>query len=158
MAVETANVDLAMETLAADVVLNSPLTNQFRFEGHEELRHLLELASEAFEDIRFHTVVGEGPTWALFYTARIGNQDFEEAQLMRLNEQGKIVEATLMIRPLPAQTALMDTIGPQLARRFGLSRAVAALMPMMLKPLAFLARVVDRRGVSMVKPHRDGER
>jgi hypothetical protein len=158
MALETGQIDLAMETFASDAVLNSPLTNQLRFEGREELRDLLEVAFEAFEDVRFHTVVGEGPTWALFYTARIGNQDFEEAQLMRLNEQGKIVEATLMIRPLPAQTALMDAIGPQLARRFGLSRVMAALMPMMVKPLAFLARLVDRRGVSLLKPHRDGER
>jgi hypothetical protein len=76
---------------------------------------------------------------------------------MRLNEQGKIVEATLMIRPLPAQTALMDAIGPQLARRFGLSRVMVTLMPMMVKPLAFLNRVVDRYGVSLLKPHHDGE-
>jgi hypothetical protein len=79
-------------------------------------------------------------------------QDVEEAQLMRLNEQSKIVEATLMVRPLPAQTALMEALGPRLARRFGRSRAVAALLSIMVKPLVFLTRVGDKRGVSLVKP------
>jgi hypothetical protein len=150
-AAETGDADLAVDAAADAVVVRSPLTDRIRFEGRDELRHLLSVATKSIVDIRFHAVLGEEHTWALFYTARVRGQSIEEAQLIRLNEQGKIAEVTLLARPLPGLTALMDTLGPPLARRFGRPPAIAALLSAMARPLSLLTRTGDRHAVGLVK-------
>lgn len=47
-------------------MLSSPLTEQFRLEGPDQLRDFLTWAFTAVEDIRFHTQTGEGDAYALF--------------------------------------------------------------------------------------------
>jgi len=52
----------------------------------------------------------------------------EEAQLLRLDSAGLIREITLFLRPLPALTGLVSTLGPALARQQdhpGLARFLA---------------------------------
>jgi len=105
--------------LAEDVVLISPLTAQFRFHGRDEIRPVLETAFEVFRDLRFHTEVGDADTRALFFYAKVGRDEVEEAQLLRLDAAGHIRELTLFGRPLPVVTAVMADLGPRLLRRQG---------------------------------------
>lgn len=97
--------------------LVSPLTEQFRFCGRDQVRALLAVAFDVLTDIRFHTQVGEGATYALFATASIGAQQAEEAQLLRLDRNGNIRHLTLFFRPLPALTGLLAALGPGLAQQ-----------------------------------------
>ena len=115
--------------LAPEVELISPLTAAFRFRGPAQVTDVLDAAFEVIHGIRYHTELGSGDTWSLFYHGRAGRDALEEAQLLRLNGDGLIRELTLYGRPLPALTQVMAGIGPRLLRRQGqpgLARVVGA--------------------------------
>ena len=150
-AAESGDVAAAVACLSRDVVLSSPLTEQFRFEGSDQLRDFLASAFTAVEDIRFHTETGQGDAYALVYRARVGSQPFEEAQLLRLDDKAHIREITLFGRPMPALTALMISAGSELARRQG-RRSVAALMRASAAPVHAMVTFGDRRVVPLTRP------
>lgn len=152
-AAERGDADAAGHLLAAGIEVISPLTEQFRFHGPEQVTAMLAAAFETISDIRFHTQVGADQTWALFFHAHVGRQPVEEAQLLRLDASGHIRELTLFGRPLPALTAVMADIGPRLLRgqrRPALARLVGALTG----PVAMLTRVGERRIVPLADPSR----
>lgn len=150
-AAERGDADAAAACLSPDVVLGSPLTEQFRLAGADQLRDFLTSAFTAIEDIRFHTETGQGDTYALVYRAKVGNEPFEEAQLLRLDNQARISEITLFGRPLPALTALMTTLGPRLARAQG-RRGLAALLRASAAPVHAMVSFGDRRVVPLTRP------
>ena len=145
-AAESADADAALACLSPDIVLTSPLTDQFRLEGTDQLRDFLTSAFTAVKGIRFHTQIGQDNSYALAYRARVGSQPFEEAQLLLLDDKARIREITLFGRPMPALTALMITLGPELARRQG-RRGLAALMRASATPVHAMVTFGDRRVV-----------
>jgi hypothetical protein len=148
---ERGDVDAAVACLSREVVLSSPLTEQFRFEGSDQLRSFLTSAFAAVKDVRYHTQTGEGDAYALVYRARVGSQPFEEVQLLRLDDKAQIKEITLFGRPMPALTALMTTLGPELARRQG-RRGLAALMRASTMPVHAMVTFGDRSMVPKTRP------
>lgn len=148
---ESGDAEAAAACLAEDVVVVSPLTARFRFRGKAEVAEMLAAAFECIAGIRYHTEVGEGATWALFYHARAGREALEEAQLLRLDAQGLVRELTLFGRPLPAVTRVMADIGPRLLRRQGRPGA-ARLVGAATGPLALFTRVGERRIVPLADP------
>jgi len=114
---ESGDAAAAVACLAPDIQVISPLTASFRFHGPAQVGRMLASAFEVIHEIRYHTEVGAGDTWALFYHARAGREALEEAQLLRLDGAGLIRELTLFGRPLPALTTVMTGIGPRLLRR-----------------------------------------
>jgi len=148
---ERGDVDAAVACLSPDVVLSSPLTDQFRFEGSDQLRDFLTSAFAAVKDVSYHTQTGEGDAYALVYRARVGSQSFEEVQLLRLDDEAKIKEITLFGRPMPALTALMHIMGPALARQQG-RRGLAALMSASTVPIHAMVTSGDRGMVSKTRP------
>ena len=141
----------AAACLAPDVELVSPLTGRFRFTGREQVRDLLAAVFTVLGGISFHTRLGEGDTHALFASARLGEDEFEEAQLLRLDDAGLIREITLFARPLPALTGLMAALGPRLARDQG-RPALAAVLAAATAPLHAAATLGDRRLVPLAAP------
>ncbi|GAB7044447.1 MULTISPECIES: nuclear transport factor 2 family protein [Catenuloplanes] len=126
---ETHDAARAVTALHPDVTLVSPITEQFTFRGHGQVRTLLEVALSVIEDLTYTDQVAEGRTVALFYEARIGATRLHEAQRLRLDADGLITEITLFVRPLPALTLLMKKLGPELARRQGRA-GLARLIPL----------------------------
>jgi hypothetical protein len=150
LAGETHDVEMLMQTLSAEAVFHSPLTQRTAFDNHDDIRDLMHAAFATVGDIRYHTDIGDHHTRSLFSTARIGDQELEEAVLIRLDDDAKITDITMWVRPLPAVTALMAGIGPRLARRLGRPRA-ATLISIMTRPLALITRLGDRQAVDLVK-------
>ncbi|MCD7445207.1 nuclear transport factor 2 family protein [Streptomyces lincolnensis] len=148
---ERGDVDAAVACLSPDVVLSSPLTDQFRFEGSDQLRDFLTVAFKAVKDVHYHTQTGEGDTYALVYRARVGSQSFEEVQLLRLDDQARITEITLFGRPMPALTALMHLMGPALARQQG-RRGLATLISVSTIPIHAMVSSGDRSMVAKTRP------
>lgn len=148
---ESGDAEAALACLSPDIVLASPLTDQFRLEGTDQLRDFLTAAFTAVEDIRFHTETGQGDTYALVYRARVASQPFEEAQVLRLDDQARIREITLFGRPMPALTALMITLGPKLARQQG-RQGLAALLRVSATPIHAMVTSGDRRIVPRTRP------
>jgi hypothetical protein len=124
----------AVSALSEDVRLVSPLTDRFVFTGRAQVRNLLEVALEAIDCIVYTDQVVQGSTAAVFYEGRLGGRRLHEAQLLRLDSVGLISEISLFVRPLPALTALLGRLGPELARRNG-------------QPV--LARVIPVAGVAL---------
>jgi hypothetical protein len=118
-AAESLDAGRAVACLAADVVLISPLTSRFTFQGRDQVGNVLAAAYEVIHQIRFHTEVGDARTRALFYHGACGRQAFEESQLLRLDNTGLISELTFFGRPLPGLTGVMRRIAPAILRRQG---------------------------------------
>ncbi|CAO5233793.1 nuclear transport factor 2 family protein [Frankia sp. AgKG'84/4] len=152
-AAESGDADAAAALLAPDVTVISPLTAKFRFEGRAQAHDMLSAAFEVISDLRCHTEVGAGPTRALFYYGRAGTVSFEEAQLLRLDENGFIRELTFFGRPLPGLTAVMTAIGPALLRRQKRS-SMARLISVVTAPLHAMTRFGDERVVPLADPSR----
>jgi hypothetical protein len=148
---ERGDAEAAVACLADDVVLVSPLTEQFAFHGREAVRDLLAAAFTAIEGIRYRTQAEGDGTYALSYTARIRGLALEEAQLLRLDDHGLIRHITLFVRPLPAATALMSALGPELARRQG-RRGLARFLAANTAPLHTMVSFGDRRVVPLATP------
>ena len=150
-AAESGGVEAAVACLSPSIVLSSPLTDQFRLEGTDQLRDFLTEAFKAVEDIRFHTQTGQEDTYALVYRAHVAGQPFEEAQLLRLDDEARISEITLFGRPMPALTALMTTLGPALARQQG-RRGLATLLRVSAAPIHAMVTSGDRSVVPRTQP------
>jgi len=148
---ERGDAEAAAVCLANDVVLVSPLTEQFAFHGRDAVRELLTAAFTAIEGIEYRTQAEGDGTYALSYTARVRGLALEEAQLLRLDDEGLIGQITLFVRPLPAATALMSTLGPELARRRG-RRGLAGFLAANTAPLHAMVRFGDRRVVPLAGP------
>ncbi len=148
----------AAACLADDVVVISPLTAAFRFRGRARAQEMLHAAFDVIDAIEYHTVVTDpdGRTRALFYRGRCGRQEFEEAQLLRLDAEDRIAEVTLFGRPLPGLTAVMARIGPELVREH--RPALAVLFTLATRPLAALTALGERRLVPLADPDRRGRK
>lgn len=150
---EAGDADAAAACLAEQTVLISPLTAEFQFSGRAQVHEVLIAASQVFSDVRYHTEVGDESTRALFMNGTVGNQPFEEAQLLRFDADGLITELTLFGRPLPPLTEVMARLGPLLVRRQG-RPAVAGVIAAATKPLAAITRLGERRLVPLADPKR----
>jgi hypothetical protein len=129
------------------------LTASFRFRGREQAGDMLAAAFEVIDVISYHTEVGDDSTRALFYSGLCGREEFEEAQLLRFDDEGLICELTLFGRPFPGVTAVMAAIGPELLRRQR-RPMMARLIGVVTAPLAVLTRVGEARLVPLADPNR----
>ncbi|MGH3096884.1 MAG: nuclear transport factor 2 family protein [Streptosporangiales bacterium] len=151
---EDHDLDGVLATLAPDVVLNSPVTLRARFHGRDAVRDLFCAVFAVLGPIEYHSDVGDDRTRALFYRATVRGQSVEEAVLVQLDEQARIAELTLWMRPLPGLVALVAALGPELARRSGrpwMAGAIAALTT----PLTVATRATDRLAARLLPAHRD---
>jgi len=148
---ESGDAAAAGRCLAPDVQMISPLTAAFRFRGPAQVTTVLEAAFEVIDGIRFHTELGDGDTWSLFYHARTGRDALEEAQLLRLDGDGLIREITFFGRPLPALTQVMAGIGPRLLRRQG-RPGLARLVGLATGPLNTMTHTGEKKIMPKAAP------
>jgi ketosteroid isomerase-like protein len=149
-AMEAHDLDAAVAAFASDAVVRSPFTSRFAFEGHEQIRAILEVAIAAFGELRYTAEVRDGDRAVLVACARVGGRELEFVDHMLLDEHGKIREFTVFFRPLPAATAALRYFGAGLARRRSAARA--GLVSVLARPLALMAAAGDRIGARIVGP------
>jgi len=115
-AAEAKDLELLTETLREDVELHSPVL--FRgFEGREAVAVILEHVAATLEDLEYvDETLGEG-TVALRFKARVGDRELEGVDYLTLDEDGRIVDLTVFMRPMSALTAFNE----QMAERLGVS-------------------------------------
>ena len=129
------------EALAPDVVLHSPITSSFRFQGREQVTDLLAIVRDLFEDLSYTAEFGSGDDYVTVFRALVKGRRLEGTDILRLDDQGRVREITVFIRPLPGLTALTAALAPRLARETGRARALATTA--MVAPLAAISRVGD---------------
>jgi hypothetical protein len=140
--------DAMREALNPDVVLNSPIIST-PFEGRDAVLELFRVITETHEDIHYTADLAEGDVRFMSWRTRIGTMEMEGADILRLDEDGRVKEFTVFFRPLAAMTVLASALGKGLARRR--SRTRSWVVGASSAPLVILSRISDRVAPSLVK-------
>jgi len=103
------------ETLREDVELHSPIL--FRgFEGIETVGVILGHVAEVLEGLTYvDEAIGEDNTVVLRFKADVGDLELEGIDYLTLDEEGKVADLTVFMRPLSALTAF----NARMAERLG---------------------------------------
>jgi hypothetical protein len=114
-AVEARDMEAAVALLADDVVFRSPVVFK-PYHGRDVVGMLLFAVSRVFEDFRYVREIGapEARDHALVFETRVGEREIEGCDFLHLDEDGKIDELTVMVRPLSGALALAEAMKAQL--------------------------------------------
>lgn len=110
--VETRNAEILDEILADDVKFHSPFVWKPK-DGKAMATAILLTATEVFRDFRYIREITEGNRSALEFEARIGEFSLRGIDLIETNENGKIVDFEVMVRPANA----LQILGAEMSRR-----------------------------------------
>jgi hypothetical protein len=113
-AIEARDLVAMIDSLAADVVFNSPVAFK-PFEGREAVGKVLEAVFNTFEDFRYTDELDGDGVHALVFRARVGDKQVEGIDLLRLNDDGQIADFTVLVRPASGLMALAEAMGPKVA-------------------------------------------
>lgn len=101
-------------TLREDVVLHSPVL--FRgFEGRDAVLAVLEQVAETLEDLTYVDELAQGRSVVLRFRARVGDRQLEGIDYLDLDEDGRVAELTVFMRPFSALTAFNERMVERLA-------------------------------------------
>ena len=107
VAAEAKDVELMMETLREDVVLHSPIL--FRgFEGRDLVGQVLAHVAATLEDLTYVDELVTGSSVCLRFEAKVGDRELEGIDFLELDEDGRVKELTVFMRPLSAITAFNE--------------------------------------------------
>jgi len=130
------------DLLSPDVVINSPITDSFRFHGRENAIAVLKIVRDAMHDLEHHDLLGSGDAWTQVFRVRVHGRQIEGIDLVRFGEEGTVREMTVFMRPLPGLAAFAAAVGPPVGRRRGALTAI--VLRMLTGPLAAITRYGDR--------------
>src|SRR3954466_15515551 len=112
-AAEAKDVELMPETLREDVELHSPIL--FRgFEGREIVGQVLTHVAATLEDLTYVDELHEGDSVCLRFEARVGDRELEGIDFLELDEEGRVKELTVFMRPLSAITTFNERMKERL--------------------------------------------
>jgi hypothetical protein len=112
-AAEAKDLELLAATLREDVVLHSPIL--FRgFEGREIVAAVLTQVIQVLENFRYTDELVEGKTVALRFKANVGDRELEGIDFLELDDDGRVAELTVFMRPLSALTRFNEEMSARL--------------------------------------------
>ncbi|MFF7557555.1 nuclear transport factor 2 family protein [Streptomyces olivaceus] len=122
-AVEAHDMDAVEALLAEDVVFTSPVVFK-PYRGRAVTAAILRAVERVFEDFRYERTIGDpdGRDHALVFTARVGDRELGGCDFLHLDEDGRIDELTVMVRPLSGAQALQAAMAAQFDRITGEAR------------------------------------
>lgn len=149
-AAERRDLEAILATLTPDVVIRSPVSARLAFAGTEQARELFGVVFAALGEFTYTDELGDAETRILVYRGRLAGEEIEEAQLLRLAEDGRIRELTFFIRPLPGLAGVAAGLAPGLARRRH-GAPLALLMRIAGAVLSFVTSFGDRVGSRLMR-------
>ncbi|USW93722.1 nuclear transport factor 2 family protein [Pseudomonas proteolytica] len=116
----TADLKALPELLAPDAVFRSPMAHT-PYPGAAVVSMILNTVFTVFEDFHYHRKLAssDGHNVVLEFSARVGDKQLKGIDLIRFNEEGKIIEFEVMVRPLSGLQALGEEMGRRLASSKG---------------------------------------
>lgn len=116
----TADLKALPELLAPDAVFRSPMAHT-PYPGAAVVSMILNTVVTVFEDFHYHRELAsaDGHNVVLEFSARVGDKQLKGIDLIRFNEEGKIIEFEVMVRPLSGLQALGEEMGRRLASSKG---------------------------------------
>lgn len=95
---------------AEDASFNSPVV--FRpYEGRDAIRVILDAVAQVFEDFRYIDQVEDGGAAFLMFEARVGDRQLQGVDILRFDDDDRIAELTVMVRPMSGMNALAERMG-----------------------------------------------
>jgi len=118
------DLDALPEILHPDAVFRSPMAFK-PYESAAAVALVLRTVITVFEDFVYHRELAsaDGLSVVLEFSARVGDKQLKGIDLVRFDEQGKIVDFEVMIRPLNGLQALGAEMGQRLAQHLPAYRA-----------------------------------
>jgi hypothetical protein len=117
--VEARDLEALDEILAEDISMGAP-PYWDKLTGRPLVHHLLGLIIHTIEDFTYHREWQDDSHGreeiALEFHGHIGELDLQGIDLITLDDEGKIQNLDVMIRPMNALSALRDTIAPQMMK------------------------------------------
>ncbi|WP_314613101.1 nuclear transport factor 2 family protein [Streptomyces stackebrandtii] len=116
-AVEDRDPDALEALLAENVVFTSPVAFT-PYTGRAMTAAILRGVLRVFEDFTYVREIAnpEGRDHALVFTATVGGKQIQGCDFLHVDEDGKIDDLTVMVRPLSAARALSEAMGAQFDR------------------------------------------
>jgi hypothetical protein len=109
-AVESKDFGRVEATLAPDVHFRSPVVFA-PYEGRESVGALLRVVGNVLApELAYRWQVREGDREVLCFTSRVGERDVEGVDLLRYDEDGRVAELVVMMRPASALVAIRDAV------------------------------------------------
>ena len=114
--INKADLQALPELLDPQAVFRSPMAHT-PYPGAPVVTMILTTVFGVFEDFQYHRelATADGLNVILEFSARVGEKQLKGIDMIRFNEQGKIVEFEVMVRPLSG----LQTLGEEMGRRLG---------------------------------------
>lgn len=111
-AVEARDFAAIERLIADDVVFTSPVAHT-PYPGKAITLAILKNVIEVFQDFRYVREIGadDAQDHALVFTAKVREWELTGCDFLRLDEDGRISEFMVMVRPLRAAEALAEEMG-----------------------------------------------
>ena len=120
-----ANGDLSAlpSLLDPHAVFRSPMAHT-PYPGAPVVSMILNTVSQVFQDFAYHRELAsaDGLDVVLEFSAKVGDKQLKGIDMIRFNEQGKIVEFEVMVRPLSGLQALGEEMGRRLGKYLAASK------------------------------------
>lgn len=111
--VETQDAKILDDLLAENVQFHSPFVWKPK-DGKAITKIILTTVTQVFKDFRYVREILDGNNWALEFEAKIGELTLRGVDLIQLNDEGKIIDFEVMVRPANALQALGIEMGRRL--------------------------------------------
>jgi hypothetical protein len=112
-AAESKDVELLRETLREDVVLHSPVL--FRgFEGRDTVVTVITHVAATLENFSYTDELAEDDTVVLRFKATVGDRELEGIDFLQLDDDGRVRELTVFMRPFSALNAFNEQMKARL--------------------------------------------
>jgi hypothetical protein len=114
-AVESWDREALADSLAENVVFRSPVVFK-PYEGREATLFVLDGVSRVFEGFEYVDVLDGERSAALIFRARVGEREVEGLDHLTFDDDGRISELRVMVRPMSAMHALAEAMRAELER------------------------------------------
>ena len=112
-AAEAKDIALMTETLREDVVLHSPIL--FRgLEGRDIVGQVLTHVAATLEDLTYVDELASEGSVCLRFKAKVGELELEGIDYLTLDEDGRVADLTVFMRPLKAVNAFNEQMKQRL--------------------------------------------
>ncbi|WP_405616020.1 nuclear transport factor 2 family protein [Streptomyces sp. NBC_00076] len=113
-AVENGDLDAVAALLANDVVFTSPVAFK-PYPGKAITTAILRAVTQVFENFTYVREIAnpDGRDHAFVFTASVAGKKLQGCDFLHFDEDGKIDDFTVMVRPLSAAHALSEAMGAQ---------------------------------------------
>lgn len=112
------------QLLAPQAVFRSPMVHT-PYPGAPVVTMILNTVFEVFEDFTYHRelATADGLNVVLEFSAKVGGKELKGIDMIRFDEQGKIVDFEVMVRPMSGLQALGEEMGRRLGAYLAASKA-----------------------------------